>query len=91
MSDENQITLADVRRLRVEEGDTLVVFVPDTMSADGFKAVRRMMAEVFPENRAMAMPASMRLEVVSEIKDEIKDAVFDGIKRVSEDRGRFGV
>jgi hypothetical protein len=72
VTDETKITLADVRRLKLEEGDTLVVFVPDNMSIDAFKQVRKMMAEVFPEHRALAMPESMRLEVVSKIDQPIE-------------------
>lgn len=69
MADKNQITLTDVRRLHLEEGDTLVVFVPELMSADMFRAVRQMLSETFPENRWLAMPDSMRLEVVSKIEE----------------------
>lgn len=51
------ITLEDVKRLRLQPGDVLVVRCREQVSQSVASAILRRVAEVFPENRVLVMDA----------------------------------
>jgi hypothetical protein len=59
------ITLEDVKRLRLEPGDTLVLRLGHFLPADVVAHLQAQMKAAFPNHRTVVLADDMELEVVS--------------------------
>lgn len=60
----NPITIEEVKRLHLEDGDTLVLRVGMGLDADSIKYLTEQMREAFPDHRVAVLQGDMDLEVV---------------------------
>jgi hypothetical protein len=58
------ITLADVKRLKLKPGDTLVLYVPNGSPKSGIEHLEQELARAFPDHKYVVVEEPLRLEVV---------------------------
>lgn len=68
----SSITLADVRRLDVMPGDTIVLTAPNHLSREAAEHIRDYVRECFPDARCMVISGGMSITVVG--ADELTPA-----------------
>ena len=59
------IEIEEVRRLRLDPGDILVLKAPNVLTAEQCEEIRKQLEGEFPDNRVLVMTADFDLEVVT--------------------------
>ena len=55
----------DIRKLRLEKGDKVVITAKEYLTADTLKEMRRQLEQIFPMNEVVLMVGGSRLNIVS--------------------------
>lgn len=58
----------EVRRFKLEEGDSLLLRVHDRLSVADARTIKGMLEDNFPGHKCLVMAGSMELEIVSEAR-----------------------